>query len=1042
MSLTKSSVLAGNLATCQSGGVLCVGGRKAAAIRLEGGAVLAHNMDVDSRQPDIARIGNCTIDGWGGDTAANWLHIETDSNAKSVLAVVSALAAQADILLPAAVLAQLETEFCCGSNVQPCSWDEFSKAFVQFTKQPLAPGVSLPQLSLRDGDMVHFRPGAPYMLASAFNSVRNIDNLCRPIVINGRSLHLVGSGLNATIEIAAEQPWLELQAGSRLSISKLRIRAVPSASSTAHCLAFASEATLATVTSGGILQVFDTTIEIDAAASSSPCLDVRAGGQLTMTGASVAWHARAMLMRGIDSRSSFHNCTLSGAGGRIQNDTWLYVSDAAVVSIAGGTVHGLNLGSRDGAFARVTGKAVLQGAGVEFYDLQARDAAGIWVAEGGLVQLKGCSARDISARSNGGLVFAELQGHVQLVEVTCTYCVATAGGALLYAGNLAKAMVTNCSVIRHSDAALTFDSFSSAVVNRFRCSDGTALRGACIHALGYESLTVLDSEFRAATSTATSAVAVGGALVTLEQARSSAVTSFINCTWSRGIMVPSVGGDVDEIGGFVGGGVGIHDPGDSLRYDSAMGSQTRSLAETRRRTEASCTDSVTCAEAWANIARELMSCRTPADCGDASRWYSTLWDPMSSMLASSGTSASPAILRAYWFVGCLFEGNTAQGRGGGLHISASVWRHALLLSCRFVRNAALTGRGGGLYVAAPTGQRLYLLDTTAEGNQSPFGGTSAIHVARGVMVSGQYVPATETRPSNASSELQNVPIVSRDGVCEVGWVIPVASTGECVRCRGRGFSWWPGEAINEQCHSCPDGAECSGGDSVISQAGSFVVPMLAHVVAAADAASVALILPCKPFEACIANASYEISVDTASPMRVGISSEGTRCAAGYSGSACTICAHGYGSSGSTCRPCINARIPPLLFALIKLVIVLFVATSMWHALTSRDYTVERKAVVAGVMYLALLQVQLFGVILNAPGLKVPSGLTVAGILGSLASGTGTRSVLAPECLWRSAGEGAAVYIDSLATIIQAVVLVPLLACVLWDVWPAKHVGDG
>lgn len=82
------------------------------------------------------------------------------------------------------------------------------------------------------------------------------------------------------------------------------------------------------------------------------------------------------------------------------------------------------------------------------------------------------------------------------------------------------------------------------------------------------------------------------------------------------------------------------------------------------------------------------------------------------------------------------------------------------------------------------------------------------------------------------------------------------------------------------------------------------------------------------------------------------------------------------------------------------------------------------------MAILLQQLQLLGVLIGAPGVDMPQGLDALGILGGMASDTPSRSWLAPECVWSGASEGGHLYIESLAALVQAILLVPVMALML------------
>lgn len=122
---------------------------------------------------------------------------------------------------------------------------------------------------------------------------------------------------------------------------------------------------------------------------------------------------------------------------------------------------------------------------------------------------------------------------------------------------------------------------------------------------------------------------------------------------------------------------------------------------------------------------------------------------------------------------------------------------------------------------------MYAVNSVWSDNLSPIGGDTAVHMSRDVSLTVWNDAAVAVGDVSAIGRAE--PTVSRDGVCDIGWVIPAVSTQECVRCESSGFSWWAGEAMSEKCHPCPVGATCAdGGSTVISTTGWYVPSMRWH----------------------------------------------------------------------------------------------------------------------------------------------------------------------------------------------------------------------
>lgn len=141
------------------------------------------------------------------------------------------------------------------------------------------------------------------------------------------------------------------------------------------------------------------------------------------------------------------------------------------------------------------------------------------------------------------------------------------------------------------------------------------------HAVSYNAVAFVDSVFEHATSTATTAVSVGGTFVTLEQARMDALTVFHNCTWRNGVM-GSTSGAIQNPSDFEGGALGIQDPGDALRYALPVGSSFNNGSESSasRQLQLECTSDAACVTFVRRQIRRLALCKSSSACGPT-QWY-------------------------------------------------------------------------------------------------------------------------------------------------------------------------------------------------------------------------------------------------------------------------------------------------------------------------------------------------------------------------------------------------------------------------------------
>lgn len=177
------------------------------------------------------------------------------------------------------------------------------------------------------------------------------------------------------------------------------------------------------------------------------------------------------------------------------------------------------------------------------------------------------------------------------------------------------------------------------------------------------------------------------------------------------------------------------------------------------------------------------------------------------------------MLPAYWLVDCTFSGNTAAGHGGAIVVAASTFRHIVMLSATLMNNVAVGARGSAAHVSAPKGFQLYMVDSVLRDDARPSGADrSVVHVARDVAVtlwdSIQMTRGTGNRDDPV--DMLDARVVTQDGHCNVGWVMPAISMQECERCREGGFSWWPGEALTSACHR-PGSRRMSGWSSRCGQ---------------------------------------------------------------------------------------------------------------------------------------------------------------------------------------------------------------------------------
>lgn len=540
-----------NVASCRTGGLQCMAGGAPTMVEVQGGRVEA-NEDVDGREPDVAVVGECTVTGLLQDINRSAVYVSPGAmeGGASVLATMLKLAAAAGIHVPLPLLAQLQGEVYCGSSQQPCSLEEFAKALTSMTGERLGNGVSPGILQLRDGDLLSLQGGdVEHNLEAALTLARAPSLRCRALDMAGRQLSLesvTAPGSRAVLRVPTA--WMQVGAGTDLILTGLTIRHnhVPDGG----CRM--GDATIS-VKDGGKLGLTACIVQ-SMAGQAEGWIGMRSGGALTIQTSTLSLSAPAIIASDVATRLDIQSSTLTSSPS-LPSTPWLVVSSSAVVVVHSSTIDDMHIADSDGAFALVSGKnTVLDLHESTVQNVSARDGGAIMALEGASVGIYHCAGQNVMASGTGGLLHLGREAKGRVHGSTCHQCEAVRGGAYVYVGTLARSTLDGITAVESVGSAVYVDAIGSSAIRGFVCRSGSAERGACLYGAMYDAITVMDSVFHIARTTATLPTAVGGALVSLEQARASAVTVFVNCTWMGGWMVPSTdqwrGGD----DGFVGGG--------------------------------------------------------------------------------------------------------------------------------------------------------------------------------------------------------------------------------------------------------------------------------------------------------------------------------------------------------------------------------------------------------------------------------------------------------------------------------------------------------
>lgn len=158
------------------------------------------------------------------------------------------------------------------------------------------------------------------------------------------------------------------------------------------------------------------------------------------------------------------------------------------------------------------------------------------------------------------------------------------------------------------------------------------------------------------------------------------------------------------------------------------------------------------------------------------------------------------------------------------------------------------------------------------------------------------------------------------------------------------------------------------------------------------------------------------------------------------GPACSECSEGYGRTGGDCVPCSTHGIPQISYLVVRIGLLVFAITSIWLAVHRQDFAAKLDRCEHGLIEVWIQQAQLLSVICAGPAISLPSALLFIAALCGAASGTPSYSLSSSYCVWRSLGTSTHEYINTLAVLLQALVLLPLVAVVLvWvDRWHLRN----
>ncbi len=180
--------------------------------------------------------------------------------------------------------------------------------------------------------------------------------------------------------------------------------------------------------------------------------------------------------------------------------------------------------------------------------------------------------------------------------------------------------------------------------------------------------------------------------------------------------------------------------------------------------------------------------------------------------------------------------------------------------------------------------------------------------------------------------------------CASGFVFPLNASANCIRCSAETYSIIPGENIEKTCHSCPLGAKCSGGDSVVARIGywrdhheSVVFNACPLAESCLGSPTIVTSDPLNKFCREVDNNGNRSSITTNETIEwINVSLQNDAmlslgdgveyfegCAVGYTGVLCASCAPNFGKQGPYCTPCDATPGVDFALAVSRLVFLLF-----------------------------------------------------------------------------------------------------------------------
>lgn len=1058
-----------NFASCSAGGLVCGSSQgQPAVVTLSGRQLVDANFAVTDGLADLELLTGCTVHTQYEDNhdfagsapdpptttitaSARVISVATASAPTAAEDRLSSLKAglqATGVALASDVLAELAALPCCGGSRTPCPWPMVVMSLLTFLGDSDTPSTvqSSATLLLRSSDIIRLQQGN-FTLAldpsdmDALEQAWSSQQLLCPDLVMGQHTQLTisGSGVDDTVLRVPDCASFGLTSGAQLNLLALTWATIASTGDGQ------SHKPRAAITVDGVDTALHAgTIRIEGTVSSftptaSPAwLSVTGGGTASVTDAVLTSSgASRMVVSGIKSSLS-----LEAAIVRVDNANiaaWLTANDASLVHLIDAEVTSSRWPAGIGSYVPPLVNITSAASGV----MERSRLSKLIASADGLIAVDQAASAIMTdvvlsdvVGSVHGAVSLGLQSSAVLTRVRCQRCAGSAG-SFVGAGILSLLTMNDCLSIASDGPVVALGTESSVWITRWRCQYATAPYGACIQALGYRSLVVLDSVFSHGVAGFAQDSVYSGVSVTVHSPSADATTVFVNCSWTNNSAATSV-----NTTPMRGGAIGVYDLVEqpTSRSMGDMGGSAGSYRSLRQwendiRTglTACGVDQKVCASGVLQISWRLLGSgvRPAARRNSASR----LLEPASRTVEARSVIGSAETAPAYWLVGCTLAHNQVDGDGGGMVVNLASSKPLLLVTSEMAGNTARRGDGGALRLhAAMHGSTAFVVASRFTNNSSPQGQRGQVHISRGTGVifvssmldlnmSSSGSPAeTDDDADVLQIDLTQAAVVSREGECEVGWVLPVVS-GSCMRCEPGGYSFVPGESLSSRCHACPSFASCPGGYRVDVMSGFYAPPITVHPspseVKSRPLHEAVMALACVPAEACN---SSSFTVESGS-----VTSSGTRCGARFRGVGCMECEPGYGRTNQDCVQCASVSLSRLVFWMLRGVGFAIAAGSTWYKLRT-DYSRKQTTVDSGLSIIALDHLQLLGLCMSAPAANVPATFRGLGALVTVLVGSPSETVSPAQCIWPESDSWA--YIPLLLDAVQGVAFVLLTVIVL------------